>query len=315
MLLSRVADSLYWITRYLERAEYTVRVLNVRLDLGLDRRRDGWDFGRLFASLGMSAEQGLPDNPVSLVERVIFDASHPGSVAASVTAARENARQVREQISTEMWQQINELFLRVKQARPGAGSARPHYVSRLVIDGIHLFQGYTDATMAHGEGWQYMQAGRFIERAASTAALLDRHLADGAAAPDGSPLAQLEWMGLLRSCCALEGYCRCYTADLRRSRIAEFLLLNAEFPRSVRFAAARVEQALRAIAPLTGRPPDGQAERLAGRLHAPLGYGQIDEILHDSHVYLETIREHCARVHAALFHTYISYRVESALPA
>jgi uncharacterized alpha-E superfamily protein len=315
MLLSRVADALYWITRYLERAEYTVRVVNVRLDLGLDRRAVGWDFDRLYASLGMSREKGLPDNPVALIESVILDPSNPGSVAATVTAARENARQVREQISTEMWQHINELFLRLKQARTGAGSARPHYVSRLVIDGIHLFQGFTDATMAHGEGWQYMQAGRFIERAGSTAALLDRHLADGAAAADGSPAAQLEWMGLLRSCCALEGYCRYYTADLRRSRIAEFLLLNAEFPRSVRFAAAQVENALRAIAPLTGRPAGGQAERLAGRLHAPLVYGQIDEILQDPHAYLDTVRGHCAQVHSALFHSYISYRVESALPA
>ena len=92
-----------------------------------------------------------------------------------MTAARENARQVREEISSDMWEQINALFLRVKQAQPRAApwSARPHYVSRAVIEGVHLFEGITDATMGHGEGWQYLQAGRFLERAGATAALVD----------------------------------------------------------------------------------------------------------------------------------------------
>ena len=98
----------------------------------------------------------------------------------------------------------------------------------------------------------------------------------------------MEWVGLLRSCAAFEAYGRCYTADVRPDRVAEFLLLNAEFPRSVRFAAGRVESALRAIAQLTGRGAGGRAERLAGRLHASLDYGQVDEFLgEDPHAYLE----------------------------
>ena len=173
---------------------------------------------------------------------------------ACVTAARENARQVREEISSEMWEQLNALFLRLKQARTeGAWSARPHYILRLVIEGVHLFQGITDATMGHGEGWQYLQVGPLPRAREATAALVDLHFRDGesrAAAGD-----HVEWVGLLRSCSALEAYCRYYTADLRPERIAEFLLLNSEFPRSVRFAAARVESALRAIA----QPDDGAA--------------------------------------------------------
>lgn len=314
MLLSRVADALYWINRYLERAEHTARVLDVRLDLGLDRKQDtdGWTFEHLYASLRLE-EVDAPSSPVELIDSLVFDAANRASVFACVTAARDNARQVREEISTEMWEQINALFLRVNQARvDGTWSARPHYLSRMIIEGVHLFEGITDATMGHGEGWRYLQAGRFVERAAATSALVDLYFKKGAMLPP----AHLEWVGLLRSCSALEAYCRCYTADLRPERIAEFLLLNPEFPRSVRFSAARVESAVRAIAQLTGRGAGGRAERLAGRLHASLDYGQVDEILADDpHAYLDGIGGLCEQVHAALYQSYLTYSIESALPA
>jgi len=315
VLLSRVADSLYWISRYLERAEHTARLLDVRLDLGLDRRRgdDAWHFERLYAALRLQPPADVAElGPASLVDALMFDTANRDSVLSCVTLARENARQVREEISSDMWEQINALFLRIKQAqRERTALARPHYLSRAVIEGVHLFEGVTDATMGHGEGWQFLQVGRFIERAGTTAALVDLHVTTGAAA-GASPI---EWLGLLRSCAALEAYCRCYTADLRPRRIVEFLLLNVEFPRSVRFAAARVGSSLRTIAQLTGRGAGGRTERLAGRLHASLDYGQVDEILDDSHAYLEGITRHAAQIHAAVYQSYVMYPIESALPA
>ena len=315
MLLSRVADSLYWISRYLERAEHTARLLDVRLDLGLDRRRgdDAWHFERLYAALRLQPPADVAElGPASLVDALMFDTANRDSVLSCVTLARENARQVREEISSDMWEQINALFLRIKQAqRERTALSRPHYLSRAVIEGVHLFEGVTDATMGHGEGWQFLQVGRFIERAGTTAALVDLHVTTGAAA-GASPI---EWLGLLRSCAALEAYCRCYTADLRPRRIVEFLLLNVEFPRSVRFAAARVGSSLRTIAQLTGRGAGGRTERLAGRLHASLDYGQVDEILDDSHAYLEGITRHAAQIHAAVYQSYVMYPIESALPA
>src|SRR5262245_31946759 len=277
MLLSRVADALYWISRYLERAEHTARLARVRLDLGLDRRRqtEAWDFERLYASLRITPPAIMPANPSDLVDAIVFDAANRDSVAACVTSARENARQVREEISSEMWEQLNALFLRLRQARTeNTWSGRPHYLLQLIIEGVHLFQGTTDATMGHGEGWQYLQVGRFLERAGSTAALIDQHLKHpGSGSGERSiRLDELEWVGLLRSCSALEAYCRHYTADLRPERIAEFLLLNQDFPRSVRFAASRVETALRTLGRLNSRGP-GRAERLAGPRHAQLAYG------------------------------------------
>ena len=199
----------------------------------------------------------------------------------------------------------------------GTWSGRPHYLVRMVIEGVHLFQGIDRRDDGPRRGLA-VPAGRPLPRArrrhrgAPRSALREE---PGASAARRQP-DHVEWVGLLRSCSALEAYCRCYTADLRPERIAEFLLLNAEFPRSVRFAAARVESALRAIAQLTARGAGGRAERLAGRLHASLDYGQVDEILSDDpHAYLEGIGRHCAQIHAALYQTYIGYPIESALPA
>jgi len=291
------------------------RVIDVRLALGLDREagRDGWNFSRLYASVRLEPSASPPGNPSALVDALMFSVATRDSLMGCVTAARDNARQVREEISSDMWEQLNAMFLRLKETRAQSGwSARPHYLSRLVIEGVHLFAGVTDETMGHGEGWQYLQLGRYLERAGGTAALVDLHFQSEPLLP----ASHTEWVGLLRSCSALEAYCRCYTADLRPDRIAEFLLLNSEFPRSVRFAAARIESALRSIAVLTARGPGGRAERMAGRLHASLDFGQVDEILNDdTHAYLETIGRHCAQIHAAVYQSYVMYPIESALPA
>jgi uncharacterized alpha-E superfamily protein len=320
MLLSRAADGLYWIARYLERAEHAARLIEVGLDLGLGRgtasRRGTAD--HLYASLGLptAVVMHLPGEQLPLIDAALFDLSSRNSVAACIAAARDNARQVREEISSDMWEQVNALFLSVRQLHANIDrGARPHYVCRSVISGIHLFQGITDATMGHAEGWQYLQAGRFLERAIATAALIGSFL-PGRTASVAGDIDPVDWVALLRSCSALEAYCRYYTADVRAERVAEFLLLNVDFPRSVRFAAARLESAVLALARASGRGAGGRAERLAGRLHASLDYGQVDEILEeDPAVYLDGVSRQCAQIHAALYQSYISYAIESAIPA
>jgi uncharacterized alpha-E superfamily protein len=135
MLLSRVADALYWLSRYLERAEHTARVLEVRFDLALDRSRDsdGWDFERLFKTVRVDRAAGAPSSPAKLIDALVFDLSTSNSVAACLTAARDNARQVREEISSDMWEQINALFLRLNQARAAGSSSGPARRRRLSI--------------------------------------------------------------------------------------------------------------------------------------------------------------------------------------
>ncbi len=238
MLLSRVADALYWISRYLERAEHTARLMDVRLDLGLDRRPsgDGWDFERLFAALRLAppagrAEQSRAPSSITLV----FDLDYPDSVLACVTAARENARQVREEINSDMWEQLNALFLRLRQARD-----RGHLVDAAALHLPHGDRGRAplrrrDRRDDVARRRLAVPAGRTLSRARRVRRR--RSSISTSATRCGCRRTMREWVGLLRSCAALEAYCRCYTAQLRPELIAEFLLLNPDFPRSVRFSA------------------------------------------------------------------------------
>jgi uncharacterized alpha-E superfamily protein len=184
-----------------------------------------------------------------------------------------------------------------------------------VKESSHLFQGVTDSTMIHTEGWHYIQIGRSIERAAATATMLEVHFDDSATAVrDGGIGAYVSWTALLRSCSAFEAYCQRYTADVRPERVAEFLLLSADFPRSVRFAVDTVEASLRSVARGLGRNTPGRVDRLAGRLRASLDYSQIDEIMADSlQSYVQGIHQQCEQVHTALYQTYISYPAEAAI--
>lgn len=316
-MLSRVADSLFWMSRYLERAEHTARVVNVNLNVTLDRAPSDsaryW--GHLLAALPAPPpfERQTPPDPQ---QRQTLDLSNSESIAACVAVARENARQVREEISTEMWEELNRLYLTIQRSQPTESewSAGTHEFLSSTITGVHLIQGVADATMTHGEGWHFIELGRFVERAANTAALLDVHYREfsgDAESPTGVS-EYVEWVGVLKSCCAFEAYCRHYTADVRPMRIAEFLLLNAEFPRSIRFAAGRVQASLKSLALLTGRV-NGRAERLAGRLMASLDYSQIDEIFSVLPSYLQDIVKQSNHIGGAVHQQYIAYQIDREL--
>ncbi len=264
-MLSRVADSLYWMSRYLERAEHTARVMGVHLNLMLehDQGSDGSRWPRVLAALG--SREKIKGDDFSVAQAYALD-----QIVASIAAARENARQVREQISSEMWEEINRLFHESKRiGTPQLFRAQPFDLVSAVTQSSHLFYGITDSTMLHGEGWQFIQAGRFIERVQHTARLIDSHFNEfyRAGAEPASASEHMEWIGLLRSCTAFEAYCKVYTADLRPERVAEFLLLNAEFPHSVRFGVDRLGQSLEAVnqASRAQVGPSRQTGRPAGR--------------------------------------------------
>jgi uncharacterized alpha-E superfamily protein len=308
---------MYWMSRYLERAEHTARLLTVTLNQMLDQdpQRTGPRLDRMLSALRTNPPPDAPSDPYAIYHLLTFDQQNAGSIAAVIGAARENARQVREQISTEMWEQINRLYLRVRQANTAeTWQGDPAEFLQIIKERSHLFQGVTDATMSHDEGWLFIQVGRFIERASATATLLDTYFQVHFADDTAETLDFVDWMGLLKSCTAFEAYCKVYTADLKPECIAEFLLLNATLPRSVRFAADQIERGLQAIARAAGNRPTGRTERLAGRLRSSLDYAQVDEILADNvHEYLESVQRQCSTIHNALYQSYISYPVESAL--
>ena len=317
-MLSRVADSLYWMSRYLERAEHTARVVNVNLNVTLDRTPAdaAQHWGHLLAALPSPPpfDRKTAADPL---QRQTLDLANRESIAACVAVARENARQVREEISSEMWEELNRLFLTIQRSQPTESewTAGTHEFLSSTITGVHLIQGVTDATMTHGEGWQFIELGRFVERAANTAALLDTHYREftgEAEMPTTGVSEYVEWVGVLKSCCAFEAYCRHYTANVRPMRIAEFLLLNADFPRSIRFAAGRVQASLKALAALTGRI-NGRPERLAGRLLAALDYSQIDEIFGILPSYLQDIVRQTNHIGGAVHQQYIAYQIDREL--
>ncbi|EFO78973.1 hypothetical protein OSCT_3174 [Oscillochloris trichoides DG-6] len=318
-MLSRVADSLYWMSRYLERAEHTARLIAVGLNMMLDQAPHAtslrWE--RLLASLRAYPPPSGSGDAYAIASMLTFETSNEGSIAACIAAARENARQVREQISSEMWEQVNRLYLDVRRSSIEAiWQGEPLEFYHDVKQGAHLFQGITDATMTHGEGWHFIQVGRYLERASLTAALIDQHFRPYLEAPIDAPLSldYIDWVGLLKCCTAFEAYCKVYTADVQAESVAEFLLLNAEGPRSVRFAADRIQRSMQAIAQSTGTRSAGRAERLAGRLRASLDYGQVDEIIAESmHSYLDGIQRQCGAIHGAIYQAYISYPVDTAL--
>jgi uncharacterized alpha-E superfamily protein len=189
-MLSRVADNLYWMSRYLERAEHTARLIDLNLYLALELSPElaSAHWQRLLASLRVALPPDVPMLPFQLTHRLTFEPSNADSLVSCVAIARENARQVREQISSEMWEQINQLYLRVKRAAiDQIWNAQPHEFFRAVKEGAHLFQGITDSTLSHAEGWRFIQLGRFIERARATAMLLDVHFSGYRHSDDAGP--------------------------------------------------------------------------------------------------------------------------------
>ncbi len=313
-MLSRVADSLYWMSRYLERVEYTARLIeenvNLALDLSPDTAERRWN--KVLFSLAMPPREG-PLDVQGLTHWMSMHHENRSSIVSCIMAARENARQVREQVSSEMWEQLNMLFHQVKRAGiEDIWDGQPLEFLRAVREGVHLFQGITDSTMSHGEGWQFIQVGRSIERAIAVSNLLDIHFRGFQARDwDTDPSEHLEWIGLLKSCTAFEAYCKEYTAELSPNRLAEFLLLNPEFPHSVRFSVDALHHGLTML-PETRKA--GSVTRLSGKLRATLSYAQIDELFGESfHQHMSSIVQQCGKIHSAIYQVYIRYTIESAL--
>jgi len=318
-MLSRVADSLYWMSRYLERAENTIRQLDVTMSLMLDTSETSADtrWQRLLVSLGNPSGTEWNGNIDTMARALIFDTVNPASVTTCINSARENARQVREEISTEQWQRLNRLYhqMHSPHAQVQFGSNLNDFLAS-VVDGIHLFKGVSDTTMIHGEGWQFIRLGRYLERAYATATLLEVYqesLLD-LAEQEHSGYQYLELVGLLRCCTSFEAYCQVYTADLSPDRILEFLLLNRDFPHALRYSIDGVRQALEAIQRSGGRRPPEELMSAAGRLHSMLRYTTIIEILEGNPgAFLHSIREQCQQIHELLYRYYIHYSIQSAL--
>ena len=307
-MLSRVADSLYWMSRYFERADNAARVLKATYGLILNPAKFSTEerWFRAVSSLAPGAASNNVD-PQRALFSLVGDPDGTFSIVKCISAARDNARQVREEISSEMWEHLNRLFHDVTGSEllpdDDAGAMR---VVTLVREGSYRLSGITAATLNHDEAWHFIQLGKYMERATNLCILLDAYFVVGKHADD------LDWVGLLSSCAAFEAYCKACTAELKPERIANFLLLKPEFPYSVRYSMDHMQHALSAISNLSLSRRTQKVERLSGRLRSMVTYVQIGEIIGGLHKYLAGIIEQCRELHAAVHELYIDYPVEVA---
>jgi uncharacterized alpha-E superfamily protein len=317
-MLSRVANSLFWMSRYIERAENVARIVDVNLQLLLDLRN--MDAERLTQHWLPILQTTGDEEPFfvlhkkatdqSVTEFLVFQPENPNSIFSSICQARENARMVRDQISLELWEELNRLywFVRTPSARQAWQESPTEFFQQIKSSSLHLI-GLTYSTLIRNEGWWFTQAGKFIERADKTSRILD--LRSQMLPAKGAPAAAnqtdaLGWNAILRSCSAADAYKSIHGGDLQPRLVAEFLLLNEDFPRSVRFCVGQLDDALRSISGVAHGRFCNNAEKLAGRLVAELQFSTIDDVFDQGlHLYLDLLQTKLNNIGAALFEAYI----------
>jgi uncharacterized alpha-E superfamily protein len=276
-MLSRVAESLYWAARYVERAEDVTRLLDVHFHALLDRqvadRGESWQ--RLVALLGDEPaylEHFDEHTAESVSEWMLWHRGNPNSVVSCIEAARENARSVREQISAEMWQAVNRLFLLVRATGRHAVSPGPHAFFEQLRSHAHQFQGAADSTMEHGESYEFIRLGLHLERAEKTTRIVVGRYPVAASIEEDDPARPRRLVDLLRSCGAFEAYVRRHGMVLEPILVAEELVRSAKSPRSVLHCLRNAQHAAEAIG-----GENRVVRRLLGRLCADIEFGEQED--------------------------------------
>ena len=300
MMLSRIADAMFWIGRYVERADQTARILGVSLQsITEDASLDPVD-----SCAGVYGIFGVTDVPAEdltvqrVLERLVTDRANPSSVAGALQAARENARGVREALSTEVWESLNTATLGMPRVvRP----SRMHGAFQFAKDRCAMVNGLLDASMTRDEAWLFLRVGQLLERVDMLARNLQAH--------DLSDTSDAATVLLLRSCSAHEAYIRSYRGRVRVSGATEFLLLDSIFPRSAAYCLSEIDEALETLAKLHGNSFDrlGTAEpgrRIVGRALASLRFRQLEDITEDFEDEMEQLQRVTGAVTRSLGTTY-----------
>lgn len=300
MMLSRIADAMFWIGRYVERADQTARILGVSLQsITEDASLDPVDScGGVYGIFGVTDVPAEDLTVQRVLERLVTDRANPSSVAGALQAARENARGVREALSTEVWESLNTATLGMPRVvRP----SRMHGAFQFAKDRCAMVNGLLDASMTRDEAWLFLRVGQLLERVDMLARNLQAHgLADTSDAAT---------VLLLRSCSAHEAYIRSYRGRVRVSGAIEFLLLDSIFPRSAAYCLSEIDEALETLAKLHGNSFDrlGTAEpgrRIVGRALASLRFRQLEDITEDFEDEMEQLQRVTGAVTRSLGTTY-----------
>lgn len=278
-MLSRVAESLYWTARYVERAEDVTRAVDVTFHDLLEARIEHEEeaaWRRVLTMLGDEeafAEHYDRVDGATVGEWVLWHSANPNAVAECVVMARENARSIREQLSGEMWEAVNRLFLLVRGANRSAVLRGPHSFFEQLRSGAHLFQGTADATMEQGQPYEFLQLGFHLERAEKTTRIVGTYYPAAVELDEDDPARTQALVVLLKSCSAFEAYVRRHGMRLEPVEIAETLVRSAELPRSALYCLRRCLEANHAIGGETNT-----LQRVLGRLCAELEYGEVVDV-------------------------------------
>jgi uncharacterized alpha-E superfamily protein len=286
-MLSRDADSMYWMSRYVERAEHVARMLlvnsNLLMDVGdlapqLQQRQ--WKSVLDVMRCGDTLPGGREPLAGRIQQYMTFSLENTNSLLSCLTRARENARAIRESISAEMWECINALYWSISGEEAGARFEESHDdFYRSIMSGSMLFQGLTDQTMAHDQRWLFTQAAKYFERVDVTSRIIETKFSILKSERLESPIRNIHWMAVLRSVCSIESYRRQHSGDMEPLGIATFVTLQRDFPRSIRFGVEKVHEAVAAIRTGTSSRSVDPAERIMGRLAAQLEYAEAGELL------------------------------------
>jgi len=297
-VLSRIAECLFWIGRYVERAEDTARILDVHIHYLLEApvTSEAEICRSLLAIMGVALDEPAPAGDVTarrVTELLAFDDSNPSSIVSSLSAARANARGVSEAISSEMWEALNITYNSLPGQVDMGQRVAPYAFFRFVRERAAIIAGLTESTMSRDEAWRFMVLGRSLERIDMLARLLSTAVSTGEPSPD--------WVILLRSCSAHEAFLRTYRREPEPTLAAEFLLLDRLFPRSVFCALSDAEDRLAELDPRSGRAgmPD-EARRILGHLRTHLEFRRIDDLMPDLPGLLSSIQKGCSAASAAV---------------
>lgn len=299
-MLSRIAESLFWIGRYVERVDGTARLVDVvRLDqLEGGYGAEGHSVGSVLGVLG----GGVSDDFVSysdLRESLVFDAGNLSSITGSWNAARDNARRARETVSTDLWEAINTAWLRWGRLGPPDGTARHLSWAR---ERAILVAGIADSTMSHDDAWDFLVLGRYLERADMTARIISTGTL---------PADPLSWQSVLSSCGGNQAFMRSASGLFTDRAVATFLVLNREFPRSIMYSLVQAEEALARLEPEHRNVGfDNEARRLLGRIRTSLEYRLPGNVINELPPQMFRVQQMISAVADAVAHRYFPSEAE-----
>jgi len=291
-VLSRIAESLFWIGRYVERADDTARILDVHLQMLVEDTQltEPEACRALLSVMGLELPLSVHVDRFVVLDRLAWDGDNPSAIVGSLGAARENARRAREVVSTDLWQVLNTTWIGIDRMRYGA--ATPHAFLAWVRERGALVAGISEATMSRDDAWRFLVLGRSMERADMTARLVATSTISSAAP---------SWTTLLRSCGAHESFLRTYRGVATDTRAAEFLVLDRLFPRSVLHSLVQAEEMLEELAPPQQRVGFADpGRRLLGRIRTSLEYRNVDDVLSKLPEEMERVQVAISRASDAL---------------